>query len=99
MLSQLVSMLLRMCLILAIVGVVFPSTTPRRAFYGDQGQEVASEGEDFVTKRREEAIEEHEVTRQVRGRRGERARRVPFSLDDVGEARGEWNEEGRHRLS
>ena len=99
MLSQFISVLLRMCLILAIVGVVFPSTTPRRAFYGDQGQEVASEGEDFVTKRREEAIEEHEVARQVRRRRGERARRVPCSLHDVGEARGEWNEEGRHRLS
>lgn len=35
--------LLRMCLILAIVEVVVPSTTPRRSVYGDQGQEVAWE--------------------------------------------------------
>ena len=35
--------LLRMCLILAIVDVVFPSTTPRRSVYGDQGQKVAWE--------------------------------------------------------
>src|SRR3982750_1024219 len=35
--------LLRMCLILAIVEVVIPSTTPRRSVYGDQGQEVAWE--------------------------------------------------------
>ena len=89
-----------MCLILAIVGLVFPSTTPRRAFYGDQGQEVASEGQDFVTRRREEAIEEHEVARQVRrhGRRVERAQRVLGPPDDIGEARGERNEEGRHRV-
>jgi hypothetical protein len=72
----------------------------RRPFYGDQGQEVASEEEDFVTRRSQKAIEEHEVPRQVRrGRRGERARRVPGSLDDVGEARaGERNEEGRHGI-
>ena len=35
--------LLRMCLILAIVEVVVPSTTPRRSVYGDQGQEGAWE--------------------------------------------------------
>ena len=38
-----VATLLRMCLILAIVEVVVPSTTPRRSVYGDQGQEVAWE--------------------------------------------------------
>jgi hypothetical protein len=38
-----VPMLLRMCLILAIVEVVVPSRTPRRSVYGDQGQEVAWE--------------------------------------------------------
>src|SRR4051794_22948244 len=48
--------LLRMCLILAIVGVVSTSMTPRRSVYGDQGQEVAWEvsWEQFIAQQHEE---------------------------------------------
>ena len=60
------SSLLRMCLILAIVGVVFPSSTPRRSVYGDQGQEVAWEVEQEQCVARQEDNEEQEVARKVR---------------------------------
>src|SRR5438067_13861880 len=47
----------------------FPSTTPRRSVYGDQGQEVAWEvGQERCAKREQEESRDHEVTRQVRRR-------------------------------
>ena len=78
-----------MCLILAIVGVVFPSTS-EESVYGDQGQEVAWEvGQERFIAKREQAIEEHEVAAQARrGRRREqRAQRVLDTLEGV---REEW---------
>jgi hypothetical protein len=60
-------LLLRMCLILAIVEVDFQSTTPRRSVYGDQGQEVAWEvgKESFIAKRDQVGSKEKEVDGSV----------------------------------
>jgi hypothetical protein len=57
-----------MCLILAIVGFDFSSTTRGDFVYGDQGQEVAweVEKERFVAGRGQEA-KQHEVTRAFGG--------------------------------
>ena len=62
--------LLRMCLILAIVGVVSTSMTPRRSVYGDQGQEVAWEvsWEQFVAQQHQEESEPQQVPRAIGGR-------------------------------
>jgi hypothetical protein len=73
-----------MCLILAIVGVVFPSMTPRRCVYGDQGQEVAWEvGQERLAKREQGESKDHQVARPIRSG----SRRVVRALSDIGEAR------------
>ena len=59
-----------MCLILAIVELVFPSTTPRRSVYGDQGQEVAWEVEQERIEAKheyQETQQQHKVSRAVGG--------------------------------
>ena len=76
--------LLRMCLILAIVDVVFPSTTPRRSVYGDQGQKVAWQvREERFAKREQEGNKESKVARQVRSR----GQRFIGAFVDIGQAR------------
>src|SRR5205085_12093623 len=64
--------LLRMCLILAIVGVVSTSMTPRRSVYGDQGQEVAWEvsWEQFVAQQHQEKSWPQQIPRAIGGRGG-----------------------------
>ena len=53
---------LRMCLILAIVEMVFIPPPSRRSIYGDQGQEVSREVQErFVAKRGQEQNEEQKV--------------------------------------
>jgi hypothetical protein len=88
-----------MCLILAIVGFVFPSTTPRRSVYGDQGQEVAWEVEQerFVEKREQEA-REHEVARTVGGigRSSERVSQHLGQAVDFEEEREHVSGQARH---
>jgi len=87
-----------MCLILAIVGVVFPSTS-EESVYGDQGQEVAWEvwQDCFIAKRRQEEIDEHEVPRQIRSssRSEQLTQRVLEAIGDVDEKWAVDQQEGR----
>jgi hypothetical protein len=70
--------------------------------YGDQGQEVAWEVQERFIAKRQQEIEEHEVTRQIRrGRRREQfAQRVLDTLDRVREEWpiGEYKAERGNRL-
>lgn len=55
-----------MCLILAILGVVFLSMTSRRSVYGDQGEEVAWQDKQEQCVARQEAVEEHQDAGEIR---------------------------------
>jgi hypothetical protein len=89
-----------MCLILAIVGVVFRSLTPRRSVYGDQGEEVAWQvgAKRFIGKRGQEEKQDNEIARQVRFGIGgvEFAQRFLGSFRDF-EARWALQREARYQ--
>jgi hypothetical protein len=78
-----------MCLILAIVEMVFFNDS-EESLYGDQGQEVAWEvGKERFIAKREQEIEEHQVTPEIcRGSQCERFAQRVFESVALGE---EWS--------